>query len=281
MKTARSEDKLLAVVGSPRSGSTAMLQAIRRTSGLPTIVEPDNPAMAEWRTDRDREICAPILSRSLSSGVFGLAKHLVSQGIGLAKFMISADMPVHLKLSNFLLLVNCGPVSRVVVTYRESVFKQALSLSISLKTRLWHDDPEAFRHAEIGKLSPEVFGQNLLMLRSYNNFVLSMGHHVPNGDKLFVCKYEDFFDDQGNQDLLWESLFQFLGYNYAPDILVNVNSRRYNGPHTYSKIDNLSELKDIYSEFVAADAAYLRELTKLPQPCGELLGDIADKLPSK
>lgn len=272
MKTAKSEDKLLAVVGSPRSGSTATFWALRKASKLFGIPEPDNSNMTQWQSEDVRNICEPLLQTNTQLGVYGLAEHLISCGVNLAKLMVGEDPQLCLKMSTLPLLVECGLTSGVVINYRENIFKQALSMGIAFETKWWHGDPEDFKNVEIGKLPTTQFERHLGLFKSYNDFVVSMSYYTSKKDKLFICKYEDFFEDQGNQEAMWKSLVQFLGYDYDSQILEQVNAKRYNGPHTYSRIENLSELEDIYEKFVRSDSERLSQLTSLPQLYGGKVG---------
>ena len=256
-------DKLLAVVGIPRSGSTAVYEAIRVEGKLQGVCEPGNPIMAQYQSEAIRDICEPLV-HGRKRQADGLVKYLVNHGIELVKLMLAEASYTTLKMSGFPSLVGCELVRKVVVTYRENVFRQALSMCIACKTGFWHGNPSEFHCTDIGKLHAPLFGQTLSLFRAQNNFLLDVASHNLNKDKLITCKYEDFFEGGCDQSAHWERLFQFLGYDYDSSLLERINSKRYNSPHTYSCVDNLSELEDVYAEFTSSDKSCSDLLEELP-----------------
>ena len=141
-------------------------------------------------------------------------------------------------------------IKKILLPYRKNVFKQALSFCISRKLQEWHGDCDFVRNSIVGKLDEEMFKAMLLRFYNHNKFVESL----PNSNKYKLCKYEDFFEIKSKQETSWKNMFKFLDCEYTPDISAYIarylGHKKYNGPETYSKIENLENLKNIYSNFM-------------------------------
>ena len=162
-------------------------------------------------------------------------------------------------------LIEHKKVKKILLLYRENLFKQALSYCISQKLQFFHGDHNFIRNSIIGKLNEEEFRIILRQFDCYNKFIKSL----PNSNKYKLCKYENFFEIKGRLEIHWKDLFKFLGYKYdgtmvdhLKNLKKNLNpisdsgdflsiDRKYNGPETYAKIKNLENLKSIYSDFIS------------------------------
>lgn len=298
-------NKLLAVVAPPRSGSTALYYTLKKAAGpLYGISEPSNPHMFKFRPRDIQDICSPLENGNWEAGP--LLNYLVSRGVEIAKFMVGRDP----KISDFYpwdisRLVTHSAVSKVVLIYRENLFKQALSMCIATNTQYWHGSKK--EHAEayaggVGKINLHQFVGCLDALRSINDHILAakqltITDHfygfnkraTMSQDKLYVVKYEDFFETHfEEQSKHWRHLHEFLGFDYSPKILshepghwevTKINSTRHNGPSTYDTIDNLPDIIESYQAFLQRDAAYLRGMLKERQhlaACPIVISDYRD-----
>jgi len=242
------------VIGTPRSGSTQMGQAVSLFGRLALLNEPSNVTMPSQieagHLDADGEhleVRNKIIANE-GKGVNWYVDLLVDSGIEVAKLVPFKDriFTTWVAIEDAPDLISHPLVDRVVLTHRENLFKQNISFCISYKLDFFHGDKNTIRESKIGTIDPDVFRWYLRVLDNHSSQIKLLSKNK----KCKLCKYEDFYSINGEQEQHWKGLFAFLGHDYDVNTMEIVNRKRYNGPDTYSKIDNIQELRGIYEEMM-------------------------------
>ena len=142
-------------------------------------------------------------------------------------------------------LIEHEGVDKLILMYRKDILRQALSYCISMKLGVWHGHENIIRNSVIGKLDEELFRHAIGYMKNHNKYVETLSDKK----NCKLCEYDDFYNKYSRQEFYWRGVAEFLGHEYNKETVADVNSKRYNGPETYSKIENLQELKDIYFDF--------------------------------
>jgi hypothetical protein len=242
------------VIGTPRSGSTQMSHAVSLFGKLALLNEPSNVIMPSQIEDgyldadfERLEVRNKIIANE-GRGVNWYVDLLIDSGIEVAKLvpLKHHTSTTWVSIEDISDLISHPLVDRVVLTHRENIFKQNVSYCISRKLNFFHGDKNTIRKTKIGAIDPDVFRWYLRVLDNHSSQIKLLSKNK----KCKLCKYEDFYSINGEQEQHWKGLFAFLGHDYDVNTMKIVNRKRYNGPDTYSKIDNMQELRGIFKEMM-------------------------------
>ena len=144
-------------------------------------------------------------------------------------------------------LLDDGVMSRIVVLIRNDLFSQVFSNCMSILMNKWHGDKDFVKRGSVSYIPVDSFNYQLKTCFDYNKKIIKTFKNVPEA-KIFT--YEDLFTISERQCESWEALFSFLNLPFSSKKLFSINQKRYNSIETMSKIENISELRQIYSEFI-------------------------------
>ena len=243
---------LYVIAGMPRSGTTEMLRVVSQFGDFTNISEPSNWLMSTdefWGKDiADRLDLRKKIQDQVDT--VDLFVHLLTQAdIKVIKVIACANSD---RLScgtlgeeyknKYIELIEHEGVDKVILMYRKDVLRQALSYCISMKLGVWQGDANIVRDSVIGSLDAELFRHAIESMDNNNKYIETLSDKK----NCKLCEYDDFYNKYSRQEFHWRGVAEFLGHEYNKETVVDVNSKRYNGPETYCKIENLQELKEIY-----------------------------------
>ena len=138
-------------------------------------------------------------------------------------------------------------LSRIVVLIRNDLFSQVFSNCMCIQMNQWHGHNDFVRKGSVSHIPLDLFTYQLKECFKNNKTLVETFKDV-NIAKVFV--YEDLFSISERQAEYWEDLFAFLNLSFSSKKLFQINHKRYNGIDTQSRIENISELRQIYMNFV-------------------------------